>query len=223
MPGRGGLTSSAPIVAEVEAKELPRAETVPAAPASSENQPASTRQPAPAGGAAAAPPVRQALASNAVSSEHQRLWSNVVHAGMAQSPVLRTVLMNTMLVSFTTDGGARRATLCCSERFANGAAKQRDRIAELFQRECGGPVEIIFQDTLAAQANSTGTQPAAPLTNTAAADANAASDTASPATDINPRPLPPRAAPTQISDHPLVKHALEVFSAKIVDVQPRRH
>lgn len=147
-----------------------------------------------------------------MSAEHQQHWSRVVQSGMTQSPVLRTVLMNTILVSFSADGGVRRAVLCVNERFASGAIKQRERITELFQRECGGPVEVEFQDTNARAAGK-GT----PAATDPEADAQGGGGAAPP------HAAPARPDAVQIGEHPLVKHALEVFGAKIVDVQQRRH
>jgi hypothetical protein len=119
-----------------------------------------------------------------------------VRAASEAGPLLRGVVTNCTLVRL--EGG--RAVLDCPERLRPQALKQAQRLGEVFSREHGSAivVEIIDPEALAAQASEPG------------------------AAQTPAHAVAPRAEPTDVSEHPLVKQALELFGARVVDVQPRR-
>ncbi len=139
------------------------------------------------------------------------LWSKVIRSP-GISPILKAILTNSSLTFL--DAG--KATVVSTPKYATGAPKWITQITDLISREHGSKVEV----TLRAAAGSESIAPRADdasTANSASADSSSDAD-ASPA----PRSQPPSSGTSQPMDNPLVKHALEVFGGRIVDVQQRR-
>ncbi len=129
------------------------------------------------------------------------LWARVIRAATA-SPVMRAILMNSTL--------ARVESGIAPPRYASGAPKFLAQISDLITREHGSTVKALVRTS----------EPETPI-DTSTPD-SAPSD-AQPIPAPAPRPVP--STPANLSnatDHPLVKHALELFGGRIVDIQPRR-
>ncbi len=141
------------------------------------------------------------------------LWARVLRA-QGLPTVLRTLM--TYLRPMTVDPAAGRVVLAGSLRHVESARGRQVHIVEVFRRELGRAVEVAYHVD--------------------DADPEAAEDPVAgpeePASEPSPRPEPPlagtparpepRVEPAQISQHPLVKEAMELFGARIVDIQHRR-
>jgi hypothetical protein len=140
--------------------------------------------------------------------------------------VLRTVLTN--LTPVSVDLAAGRITLSGASRYADSARGRHGQIVDVCRRELGQTIEIIIQseDVPADEPASESAEPSvssgdsprpADQSPSAATDAESTADDAPGAS-----PAPPRTPPMMPSQHPLVKEAMELFGARIVDVQHRR-
>jgi hypothetical protein len=115
-----------------------------------------------------------------------------------KKPLLRAVLGNVRFLRLEGDV----ATLAANPGWATRVPKHLAEIDEFLSQEHGRPIRAILDEDPAA---------ATP------ADAPTAGGADAPAA-----PPPPRPGVTDVSDHPMVKTALELFGGRIVDVQPRR-
>lgn len=175
--------------------------------------PPSPVQPAPASlPAEPSPPPAPALPSGDA-------WARVLRA-QGMPTVLRTVLTNLSPVS--VDLAAGRVVLSGAARYADSARTRHGQIVDFCRRELGQTIEIIIQsddappDESVASSNEPAHDPAAPVS-----DATNQADDQS-AAPPPPAPASPRPAPMVPSQHPLVKEAMELFGARIVDIQNRR-
>jgi len=140
-------------------------------------------------------------------------WQSVARSAAELGPVLRGVVTNCTLVRFA--GG--KAVLECPDRLRTAAVKQAAKLGELFGREMGTPVVVEIFDPAAEQ-------PATTDDGSGAGDASDAAAAASPEAgataggDI----AGVRPDPMMATEHPLVKQAVELFQARVVDVQPRK-
>ena len=130
--------------------------------------------------------------------------------------MLRGVVTNCTLMRFA--GG--KAVLECPDRLRPAAVKQAAKLGELFGREMGTPVVVEIFDPAAEQPATTDDGSGADV----AGDASDAAATASPKggataggdiAGVRPDPM-------MATEHPLVKQAVELFQARVVDVQPRK-
>lgn len=131
-------------------------------------------------------------------------WQSVARAAAELGPVLRGIVSNCTLLRAA--GG--KVVLDCPDRLRTAALKQAAKLGELFSREMGAAVVVEIYDPEAAKeaAEAEG------------GDALEAGESSAPATV----PTPARPDPVMATEHPLVKQALELFQARVVDVQPRR-
>ena len=145
-------------------------------------------------------------------------WARVLRAQNVPT-VLRTLL--TYLRPLSVDLAAGRIVLSGSSRHVESARGRHAQIVEVCRRELGRAVEVLIQS----DEESTGG--GAPEADGAAEQAAAASDEDSgeelrAPSEETPRAAAPSSTPMMPSDHPLVKEAMELFGARIVDVQHRR-
>lgn len=160
-----------------------------------------------AGGAASAVIAEaKPLPAQGVSGEHTELWGRVVRAGGEKGPLLRVFLMNASLHSLS--GG--KAVIICAERYLSGAPKWVVTLADLLTREAGEAVQVEIRGDSPA-GGSSGAPGADGQQGGAAAGAAGAAGAVGGGGAMN------------VLDDPLVKQAVEMFGAKVVDVQPRRN
>lgn len=129
-------------------------------------------------------------------------WQRVARSASDVSPVLRGIVINCTLLRY--EGG--KVLLDCPERFRPMAVKHAAKLGEMFSRESGAAVVVEIHDPEAAAATAGG--------GGAGAEGEAAS--------LVPTVAPARPDPVMVTEHPLVKRALELFQARVVDVQPRK-
>jgi hypothetical protein len=135
----------------------------------------------------------------AAGSANPDAWGRIVRSAAA-SPIIRAILTNATLVALTSD----TATLACPPRFASGARQRAAEIAAVFEKELGRKVRVEVRDPeTPAGAGADG-----PAT-TGAEEGGGTGERAEGGTG------------RQAIDDPLVKLAIELFSARIVAVQPR--
>jgi hypothetical protein len=151
--------------------------------------------------------------------------------------VLRTVLTYLRPVSVDVAGG--RIVLSGAGRYVESARGRHGQIVEVCRRELGRAIEVVIQSDDPAMAREAGEESG--LGNPAVTDpagveagADAAGALRGGAGDSkvdNAASAEPRGAegtgatggtPMMPGDHPLVKEAMELFGARIVDVQHRR-
>lgn len=156
---------------------------------------------------------RAAATAVGVSAEAAAVWSKVVQVCVQQHPLLRALVTNSMLVSLEGE----KALLSCAERFALSAPKWREKLGELFTRERGTTTVVEFE------APGGSPESAAAVSG----DAGAASESTSPGAGAPAAAAGGAAAFTRPAmpgpgavEHPLVKQAIELFGARVVDVQP---
>lgn len=164
------------------------------------------------------------------STPDQSVWARVVRACGQTNPILRAILTNSTLLGL--ENGS--ALLTCSERFAVGAKKHQAAIAQAFERELGRPIVVEFRDALGVPAAGAtgGNSETAPGSATDGVSSDSpTSQEGQPATaaggateDAGPQAKAPvrNFNSNTAAEHPLVKQAMELFGAKIVDVQPRK-
>lgn len=157
-----------------------------------------------------APTARAAATAVGVSSEAAAVWSKVVHTCVQQHPLLRALVTNSMLVSLEGE----KALLACAERFAAGAHKWSEKLSEVFTRERGATTIVEFEQPVAPPV-AAGEEGVAAGASETGASGNA--DAPATAPTVSARPTMP--GPGAI-EHPLVKQAIELFGARVVDVQP---
>lgn len=141
-----------------------------------------------------------------LAGEAQGVWSRVVRSAGASSPILRAVLTNATLE--TVDGDA--AVVTCASRFLPGARKLQGAIAQALSRELGREMRVDLRSSDAEEAPSLA----------------AALDAATPEADAHARTSAEPASrpsfnPNLAVEQALVKQAIELFGARVVEVKPR--
>lgn len=141
------------------------------------------------------------------------VWARVLR-GPGITSVLRTILSNLRVQSL--DAASGRVVLIGEAKYADSARARQTLIADALRRELGRQVELTIQGI-------GGESEAGPVD---AADGHAGEGESGGSVDAprenrldNPPPFPPQGLP---SEHPLVREAMELFGARIVDVQHRR-
>lgn len=144
----------------------------------------------------------------------EAIWAKIVRSPVS-SPIIRAILTNSSLAEFKPSEGL--ATISCTARYAAGAKARIGEIAVIFEKEVGRRFTItIHEPGEAASAGATAAEaPAAPPV------AAATVPGAEPATEATPRPSTPPPPAFNAAEDPLIRQALELFSARIVSVQPR--
>lgn len=141
------------------------------------------------------------------------LWARVLR-GPGITSVLRTILSNLRVQSL--DAASGRVVLVGEAKYAESATARQTLIADALRRELGRPVELVIQGV-------GGESEAGPVNapDGHAGEGESASSVETQREDRvdNPAPSPPQGLP---SEHPLVREAMELFGARIVDVQHRR-
>ena len=159
-----------------------------------------------------------AAAALGLGGESQGVWSKVVRTAGATSPILRAVLTNASLESVKGDS----AVVACAPRFMAGARKMQGAIAEALSRELGRVVSVDLREVgeaggevlTGARQSSAGEAPGAV--------GGAAASPEAPATPASAEAAPKAVFnPNQALEHALVKQAMELFGARVVDVKPR--
>lgn len=117
--------------------------------------------------------------------------------------MVRAVLSEASLVELKD----ARAVIACPARYAPGARQRLAEIAGVFEKELGRKVDVVIEDQSGSTVNGVTAGSAEPAPAEAAASPAASSTAAPPAAN----PL----------DDPLVKTAVELFSARIVSVSRR--
>lgn len=156
---------------------------------------------------------RAAATAVGVSAEAAAVWSKVVQVCVQHHPLLRALVTNSMLVSLEGE----KALLSCAERFALSAPKWREKLSEVFTRERGATTAVEFE-VPGAPPESAGTEgggEAGAASDSTAQSAGAQASTGAAASFTRPAMPGPGAV-----EHPLVKQAIELFGARVVDVQP---
>lgn len=139
------------------------------------------------------------------------LWSKVIRSP-GISPILKAILTNSSLTSLDGD----KATVVSTPKYATGALKWITHITDLISREHGSKVEVILRA-------AAGGESIPPRADDASTGSSSSADSSSdPDASPAPRSQPLSSGTSQPMDNPLVKHALEVFGGRIVDVQQRR-
>lgn len=133
-------------------------------------------------------------------------WQSVARAAAELGPVLRGVVTNCTLLR----AASGKIVLDCPDRLRTAALKQAAKLGELFSREMGAAVVVEIYDPEAAAAKE------------AAGDEGGDALEAGEASEPAAVPTPARPDPVMATEHPLVKQAVELFQARVVDVQPRR-
>ncbi len=136
------------------------------------------------------------------------LWAKAQRMGGETGPLLRAVMANCTLVA-VHGGGPRRAVVSIAPAWAHRGAKWTGQIGEILGKLLGGAVIVEWAGgDVAGEA--------------------VASDEGGPAAESGAGPTgggvgrAPRSEPVQVTDHPLVQRAIELFGGRVVDVQPRR-
>jgi hypothetical protein len=139
------------------------------------------------------------------------LWSKVIRSP-GISPILKAILTNSSLVSL--DSG--KAIVVSTPKYATGAPKWITQITDLISREHGSKVEVALRAAAGGESIS-------PRADDASIGSPSSADSSSNADfSTAPRSQQHASGTSQPMDNPLVKHALEVFGGRIVDVQQRR-
>lgn len=118
--------------------------------------------------------------------------------------MVRAVLSQASLVELKD----ARAVIACPARYAPGARQRLAEIVGVFEKELGRKVEVVIEDQSASAEGGTAGQAAPEPTTQDAASTSPATSAAAP---LAANPL----------DDPLVKTAVELFSARIVSVSRR--
>ena len=163
-----------------------------------------------------APTARAAATAVGVSPEAAAVWSKVVHTCVQQHPLLRALVTNSMLVSLEGE----KALLSCAERFAAGAHKWSEKLSEVFTRERGATTIVEFEQPAAPPVAAEGGENGGAESGEAGASAQATAPSAAPAGAGVGGGLRPAMPGPGALEHPLVKQAIELFGARVVDVQP---
>lgn len=141
------------------------------------------------------------------------LWARVLR-GPGITSVLRTILSNLRVQSLDTAAG--RVVLVGEAKYADSARARQMLIGDALRRELGRPVELVIQGLGGEQ----GAGPAeAPDGQSGDPEPAGSVDAPLEVRMEKPAPPPPQGLP---SEHPLVREAMELFGARIVDVQHRR-
>lgn len=167
---------------------------------------AETVVPPPADSRPVAAPRPPAMAEPAPTGD---LWARVLR-GPGMTPVLRTILSNMRVLS--VDAASGRVVIAGEAKYAESARSRQGLIVDALRRELGRGVELLVE---ADEAPAEAGEP----------DLPAAPDVPANRTEGEARPVPPSvpAGPPQaLSEHPLIREAMELFGARIVDVQHRR-
>lgn len=151
----------------------------------------------------AAPPVPAAPepthAAASPGPEPASPWERAVRTAIETKPILRAVLGNVRLVG--VEGEV--ATLAAAPGWGERVPRHLAEIAEFLSDEYGRPMRAVLAEGEATPTPEGGPPGGGP-------DGTPADGSA------------PRAGPVDVSEHPIVKAALELFGGRIVDVQPRR-
>lgn len=132
------------------------------------------------------------------------MWSRVVRSAGGTTPILRAVLVNSSLDKVDGD----TAVVICPQRYIAGGRKNIEPIQKAFSLELGRSVLVEFRlpdgevEREAASADAGASE----------AHAGAPDGVHAPATTFNPN---------LAVEHELVKQAMELFGARVVDVRPR--
>lgn len=152
-----------------------------------------------------------------LAGESQGIWSKVVRHAGASSPIMRAVLTNASLESVEGDA----AVVTCSARFIAGARKMQGAIAEALSRELGREVKLDLREV-----GESGQRGETPDGEGAVRQGASAEESAAPAGQVAPSERAeetPKAVfnPNIAMENALVKQAMELFGARVVDVRPR--
>lgn len=134
------------------------------------------------------------------------LWAKVQRAGGESGALLRAVLANCTLMELHGVGeGPRRAVVSIAPSWAHRAEKWTEQIGGLLGKQLGASVIVEWAGMGAGGADAGDAAAVDDGERASSAGAGAA-----------------RAEPVQVTDHPLVRRAIELFGGRVVDVQPRR-
>ncbi len=162
--------------------------------------------PPPAVSTPAATPRPPAVAEPAPTGD---LWARVLR-GPGMTQVLRTILSNLRVRS--VDAASGRVVIAGEAKYAESARSRQALIVDALRRELGRAVELHVE------ADEPSAEPGEPDL--------PASEVPADRAEGEPRPSSPPAVPAgppqALSEHPLIREAMELFGARIVDVQHRR-
>lgn len=137
------------------------------------------------------------------------LWARVLR-GPGMTPVLRTILSNLRVLS--VDAASGRVVIAGEAKYAESARSRQGLIVDALRRELGRAVELhVEADEPPAEAGEP-ELPAAPDVPANRAEGEA----------LQAPPPAPAGPPQALSEHPLIREAMELFGARIVDVKHRR-
>lgn len=150
-------------------------------------------------------------------------WARVLR-GQDVPPVLRAVMTNLQPVSIDLEVG--RIVLAGAGRYAESGRVRLSQIAEACRRELGRPAEVLIQNLDQGEGDGPADSAIDPSAAAVPGPGETAEGPVEAAADGN-RPVAPATVsvatpPMMPSQHPLVKEAMELFGARIVDVQYRR-
>lgn len=137
------------------------------------------------------------------------LWARVLR-GPGVTAVLRTILSNLRVKS--VDAASGRVVIVGDAKYAESARSRQGMIVDALRRELGRGVELLIE------ADTSDTDDGVP-------EAAASEEVPTDRPDGRSAPVQPPVAPgppQTLSEHPLIREAMELFGARIVDVQHRR-
>ncbi|MBX3401804.1 MAG: hypothetical protein KF699_00170 [Phycisphaeraceae bacterium] len=137
------------------------------------------------------------------------LWARVLR-GPGVTAVLRTILSNLRVKS--ADAASGRVVIVGEAKYAESARSRQGMIVDALRREIGRGVELIIEAEVSDTADDVPEAQAAVEAPTDRPEGGP--DSAQPAAPASP--------PQTFSEHPLIREAMELFGARIVDVQHRR-
>jgi hypothetical protein len=147
--------------------------------------------------------VSQSPGENIAQLDAGTFWPECLRLS-STSRRLRMIVEETTLVSLTSG----TATIAVGSKFAGLARGSAAELAELFSRAAGTPVKVVFDEL----ASTTESSPAF--------RGNSATAALSGASALPLAEIPSASAGADVRQHPLVKHAEELFGARVVRVDP---
>jgi hypothetical protein len=155
-----------------------------------------------------APPVQPGIAAvhgPPLAGTHASAWSSTIRALGLENPPMRVALMNAALSQVTDDS----AVVQTPPRYAQALTRALPELARVLSAQLGRELSVRVQ-VLEPEAGAALTSPDAPASSAPASN-QAAEEHQPPRPPFNPNVW---------LEHPLVKQAIELFGARVVDVQP---
>ena len=144
-----------------------------------------------------------------LSAQPGELWARILRAPDMPT-VLRTILTNLRPVSY--DGAAGRIVISGASRYADSARARMALVVDACRKVLGRSIEVVVQSDDVPGDESPAEPGARAIATPPARPEGVQEQTPDPASE-------PPAHPGQ---HPLVREAMELFGARIVDIQQRR-